>query len=928
MTNSTDEPSSKRQRVSRACDLCRRKKIKCDGTIPICGNCQAFNLECSYKDTTKKRGPPKGYIEAVEARLRTLEKLLRDLSEDNPDPKAKALLAELNQPLETTTGQVINTRPVRRLKRGQHNESSTSPPHESPMSLSQICFADDIDSPQQRHQQQHHQQQLNKDTSNNNNHASSSSSPDSLGDSTGQLSMDENGQVRYLGKSSGYHLLQNSRAYQNGAFHFTGWGHKFQSSSSVSGSPPANTIKTKLDPLELPPKDLSRHLINLYFEHFYPVLPLFYKKILTSSLNSPLEPISPLLLNAIYAVASRVSPDVRVRADPQSPDTAGDIFFERAKRLLDDYYDVPRISTVQALLLLATHQHGTMKYVRGWLYSGMAFRMALDLGLHRNCDHWNIPPDERERRKRVFWCCFVVDRLISAIYGRTATFEERDCDVPFPTEDDELPTAPSSSSLTSGAVENENKDTPGPKIVEAFVRLIQITDILGHVLRNVYYAKARNHASQQHLEHVLTGLNRELTNWYNRLPPALQYKPPNTESGETARSPPIIIAQIHMIYYTTLILLHRPFIPGNSAPTGSTVPSSYKTCISAARSILDIVNVLFSENKIRYVVNYAVYCLFTAGIMFIKMASTDQQDKVFDAKIYINKIMRALDEIDRTWMNATRCCNILGELAGLRDINLECDEYVPRRNSRLLSQPPPSIAVPNSPQQTQQHISLAEDQLQQDESLQVSNNNNSNTMMNNSIGKSTVDPFAAPDVVANAQQQFDPFHTAFWGVPSSLDVEEWNNYFGTQNTTTNLQNNNNNSSNNNVSTTASSPSVPPTSESTTIATAAVAGATGTGTQPLIPSHEFSPMQQLRGSYSGEFGNLNLSSIPQHQELRFRQQQQRSNHNNNNTRNLVHNDNVDILNGVSFPVDLPESPASSVLLGLLANTNQENQQQNN
>ena len=550
--------------------------------------------------------------------------------------------------------------------------------------------------------------------------------------------------------------------------------------------------------------------------------------------------------------------------------------------------------------------------------------MALDLGLHRNCDHWNIPPDERERRKRVFWCCFVVDRLISAIYGRTATFEERDCDVPFPTDDDELPVASSASSVTEGAADGENNDTSGPKIVETFVRLIQITDILGHVLRNVYYAKARNHASQQHLEHVLTGLNRELTNWYNRLPPALQYKPPNTESGETARSPPIVIAQIHMIYYTTLILLHRPFIPGNSAPTGSTVPSSYKTCISAARSILDIVNVLFSENKIRFVVNYAVYCLFTAGIMFIKMASTDQQDKVFDAKIYINKIMRALDEIDRTWMNAARCCNILGELAGLRDINLECDEYVPRRNSRLMSQPPPSIAVPNSPQQLQQHINLAEDELQQDESLEDSNNNNS-TMMNNNIGKSTVDPFAAPDVVANAQQQYDPFHTAFWGVPSSLDVEEWNNYFGTQNTGDSLQNNNNNSNNNNTSTSSSS-SIPPTTESTTVATAIATGATVSGAQPLIPSHEFSPMQQLRGSYSGELGNPNLSSIPQHQELRFRQQQQRSN--NNNTRNLVHNDNVDILNGVSFPVDLPESPASSVLLGLLANTSQENQQQNN
>ena len=215
------------------------------------------------------------------------------------------------------------------------------------MSLSQICFADDTSSPRQTDRQE----------------SVTPSSPDSVGDSTGQLTMDENGQVRYLGKSSGYYLLQNSRTYQNGAFHFSGWGHK-------SVSSPQRTPE-KLDPYELPPKDLSRHLINLYFEHFYPVLPLFYKKRLTSSLNSPLEPISPLLLNAIYAVASRVSSDVRVRSDPNSADTAGDIFFERAKRLLDDYYDVPRVSTVQALLLLSTHQHGTMKYVRGWLYSGM-----------------------------------------------------------------------------------------------------------------------------------------------------------------------------------------------------------------------------------------------------------------------------------------------------------------------------------------------------------------------------------------------------------------------------------------------------------------------------------------------------------------------------------------------------------------------------
>lgn len=174
--------------------------------------------------------------------------------------------------------------------------------------------------------------------------------------------MDEGGHVRYLGRSSGFYLLQGSRTYQNGVFHFSGYGPKVSSTRRKSNH--------HVDPLALPPKDLSEHLVRLYFKHFYPLLPMFYKRQLICP-NDPNEPLSPLLLNAIYAVASRVSPDVRVRSDPTSQDTAGDIFFERAKCLLDDYYDVPRISTVQALLLLSSHQQGALKSARAWLYCGM-----------------------------------------------------------------------------------------------------------------------------------------------------------------------------------------------------------------------------------------------------------------------------------------------------------------------------------------------------------------------------------------------------------------------------------------------------------------------------------------------------------------------------------------------------------------------------
>ncbi|KAJ2067549.1 hypothetical protein GGH13_005266 [Coemansia sp. S155-1] len=69
----------KRQRVSRACDRCRRKKTKCDAKRPVCSHCQAISASCTYLDAAKKRGPPKGYIEVIENRLHKVEELLRDL---------------------------------------------------------------------------------------------------------------------------------------------------------------------------------------------------------------------------------------------------------------------------------------------------------------------------------------------------------------------------------------------------------------------------------------------------------------------------------------------------------------------------------------------------------------------------------------------------------------------------------------------------------------------------------------------------------------------------------------------------------------------------------------------------------------------------------------------------------------------------------
>ena len=69
----------------RACDICRRKKIRCEGPMNSksnakCANCQEGGFECTYIENAKRRGPPKGYIETLEQRCGRLEKVLAQVS--------------------------------------------------------------------------------------------------------------------------------------------------------------------------------------------------------------------------------------------------------------------------------------------------------------------------------------------------------------------------------------------------------------------------------------------------------------------------------------------------------------------------------------------------------------------------------------------------------------------------------------------------------------------------------------------------------------------------------------------------------------------------------------------------------------------------------------------------------------------------------
>ncbi|KAI9304853.1 fungal-specific transcription factor domain-containing protein [Cunninghamella echinulata] len=755
------EQPQKRQRVSKACEQCRSKKTKCDGITPACGICTSQNLECTYKAVSKKRGPPKGYIEAIEGRLHRLEALIGSIIQED-DPRFQAIITELHAPLQTSSGEFIRRKTNSDGTTTIDNTGSEADQQQQPRILPS---SSNINHAHQSYQDkkvmipnQHQSNQDNYTLNNSNSSQNDRDSPDG-NDNLGNLSVDESGQLRYYGKSSGFYMLKNSQNFKNGAFHFSNRGYQTENN--------ANSIQQLIDPFELPQPDLAKSLLELYFTHFYTLIPIIHKDAFWAKYQNNDNPPSKLLLNAMFAVASRISSDVRVRLSPELPNTAGDIFFERARILLDFEYDDFTISTIQALLLMSSHQNGALKSIRGWIYSGMAFRMSQNLGLHRNCDTWDLTQIEKEERKRVYYGCFVIDRLSCAMHGRSPIIDERDCDAPYPQENDKCEVGCKTD-----------------KIMDHYHPLIKLCEILGDVLREVYTVKGRQQLKRMPSpDTVISRLDKALNSWMAKLPMIAKYRPPNSRIAEEGPVPSLALCQIHMLYYTTLILLHRPFIPGPKQTISPSVFPSREICTYGANKILDIVVSLMKDNLLTKVNNYTLYFMFTAGIIFINDASSSDTLQAFESKISINKIIHAMDTVETTWITSARHSNIIGELAGLRDINLETvDENYKKQlqeKQKLKQRPQPSIVVPNSPILDPRHNNI--------------NNSNTNSMDTSSSSPSIKDDrsisdspstssilFDKPTLEASAsidtERPFDPLGTAFFGVPASFDVNEWNYY--------------------------------------------------------------------------------------------------------------------------------------------------------
>lgn len=194
------------------------------------------------------------------------------------------------------------------------------------------------------------------------------------------------------------------------------------------------------------PRKLIEDLLNTYFIWYQCAMPVLSRPDFLRCMIEGGEHFRPCLLNvseredstsqiasdvplqAVLAFASQWTDDPRVRTDPSDPHTAGNAFFQTAKELLDTDFEQPSLSTVQALVVMASREHSCGHDARGWVYNGIACRLALDMGLH--LDHTAlVQRDILSRRdaflrSMIFWTVWYFDKEYCALIGRPSSFKD------------------------------------------------------------------------------------------------------------------------------------------------------------------------------------------------------------------------------------------------------------------------------------------------------------------------------------------------------------------------------------------------------------------------------------------------------------------------------------------------------------------------
>ncbi|GAA6010155.1 hypothetical protein JCM10207_005642 [Rhodosporidiobolus poonsookiae] len=459
-----------------ACTECRRRKLKCTRTVPICEFCAAHNHECKYTKIVRTPLTRKN-LDAAEQRISELQELLsrhgrsdsevQRFAEGGSLPRASPASHHTSlppvlptpasmppPPAEAHAPVLMPQPPVFPMPPSLPPQAPVMPSpglgsHLSPATIASssspvqpyapiasssaagvslgMLMPDNVSIPggSPFSSRAHLPTMSTAFPAVTAQSSSSAAQPAQMstpaesteeGDGMGALTVEE-GATGYLGSLSGaalLHFLQRAADVNLSSAKGKGTGKSVTS--------PSSTIASQA----VPPEQLAA-----YVESYFRVYHLQYPLVHEASFRAQLAEIIPrpggsawqLLYSVILGLGSMC-----VIGDTEATETL--VLYEQAAAGVSAaLFEQPTLTAVQAFLLLGNYAQKLNHPSSGSVFLGIALRLAINLGLHCESSARNLSPFEQESRRRVWWCLVAFDSGAQLTFGHPSTLPTAGVDV-------------------------------------------------------------------------------------------------------------------------------------------------------------------------------------------------------------------------------------------------------------------------------------------------------------------------------------------------------------------------------------------------------------------------------------------------------------------------------------------------------------------
>ncbi|KAF5671426.1 transcription activator acu-15 [Fusarium heterosporum] len=402
--------------------------------------------------------------------------------------------------------------------------------------------------------------------------------------------------------------------------------------------------------LDLPSREVGNKLIEAYYARVHPKHPFLPRK-RVQSLHETSHELVPAhqsvravgirtkcdyaTLQLVYAIGARYL-QLSNDDDHSSPTR----HYACAIADADFVFMTGNLESLETMLLFTIYQLRSP--------TGPSVWYCIDNGLHRQAN--NPSPSLDERRKRIFWTTYMLERSIARTMGRPHSISDRDIDVPLPANiDDGLDTDEAVLAAIAESNQHPSRITALTPAIHIF-RLQQIDSKISHTVCRV------DKDVSTIKPHKVVRLRETLEEWKAGIP----------QTGPENNSHPYLTTDYHMIqYHKAIILLNLPFLP-------TLTPQSpiFQEIIHSAGQICILSKRLHDQQTYISFSLLSLHANFVAGLVMVYCFCLDSS--VFNPKFSssVRACSTMLYIISERWPRAVQARKAFDRLVAA---TIECD---------------------------------------------------------------------------------------------------------------------------------------------------------------------------------------------------------------------------------------------------------------